>query len=69
MVILQPLSSRLGNVSTLRVEWYLYSWVASIGALSPIVQGDIALSINTHYNTMINASNFLQKIDITNLIS
>ena len=50
MVILEPLSSSQGNVSYL---WGGAVPVQSDGfnsALSPVVYGDTALSINTQYN-------------------
>ena len=48
MVILEPLSVRGMSVSNLRVGLYLYSWNGSYSALSPVLHGDIALSINTN---------------------
>ena len=52
MVILEPLSFSLGNVSYLCVGAVPMQsdWLNS--ALNPVVYGDIAGSINTQYNTM-----------------
>ena len=51
MLIFEPLSSSEGNVS------YLGAWAVPVqadgfnSALSPVVYGDIALSIKTQYNS------------------
>ena len=49
MVILEPLSSSSGNVSCLLVGAHVQSDGFN-SALSPVVYGDIAPSINTQYN-------------------
>ena len=52
MVILEPLSFSYGNVSNLTVGLYLFSRGGSYSALSPVVHGDIAQSINTNTKKM-----------------
>ena len=47
MVILEPLSFSLGNVSYLGTWAVLVQMVDLNSALSPVVYGDIALSVST----------------------
>ena len=49
MVILEPLSFSSGNVSYLRAWAVLVLSNGLNSALSPVVHGDIVLSINTQY--------------------
>ena len=48
MVIIEPLSFSYGNISNLRAWAVLAQLDGSNSALSPVVHGDIVLSVNTN---------------------
>ena len=56
MVILEPLSFSQGNVSHLRTWAVFVQSDRSNSALSPVVQGDIALTIKIQYSTIPKSS-------------